>query len=721
MRKILLFGFIFAFLSLPAFGQTPASSVISPATLKTFTSSDFAATLAEVSSVSLGSKTPLILIHGFNPIGVPSSPSTDTWNNFIGYFNLNSQLPLLYKLYTFSYYSNFTSVANLGVDLRNLLDDASKDDPTNFGNRQLAMICHSMGGLIGRSALGLKLNYGGYASRPIGDATKKVITLATPNHGTPIANGPARDQKISDPVLKNALASLDFLWWNATSLTWNQYNRSDMRWDNYDGLLNLTGTNAQEINSWLVNLNADKTYDSKIIAYAGVTATQYIQSWFDPFNWGSAVLFGGLNLTSDGVVPFTSAQFIGHAVATRYFANHDHGQMANGKDDNNALFNQIAADLLDPASLPRVTLISPTGSIATASPTYKWNAFPSASRYILSVDDNLAKNKILGWYSASGAGCDVGNICSATPTQTVAIGSVNWRITAVDGFGDSHISSDSSFTVGSTAKEIILVDNVNRSSSNPTTVVYRILVDGTLVNMGSFFGTSMSIARDNSGNYYFPNVQAQANIIKISPDGRQAIYYLGQTLAEPMALAVESNGSFIIGDNTNNTVYRYNPTMGTVVPILYLPYSPAQYADISIAIDPFGNIIVGSDTNINNNPLSQIVRILPDGSAITVFSGNAIRSIGGLTIDSAGNYAVTDYLQSAIWLVSPGGGIKRVVSNNLLCCNMVGIGYDSSTDSFMVTLNFSKEIFTVTQNGNIQSFPVIGNLEFPYTIGVFAK
>jgi hypothetical protein len=92
-----------------------------------------------------------------------------------------------------------------------------------------------------------------------------------------------------------------------------------------------------------------------------------------------------------------------------------------------------------------------------------------------------------------------------------------------------------------------------------------------------------------------------------------------------------------------------------------------------------------------------------------------------LTIDSAGNYAVTDYLQSAIWLVSPGGGIKRVVSNNLLCCNMVGIGYDSSTDSFMVTLNFSKEIFTVTQNGNIQSFPVIGNLEFPYTIGVFAK
>jgi hypothetical protein len=75
------------------------------------------------------------------------------------------------------------------------------------------------------------------------------------------------------------------------------------------------------------------------------------------------------------------------------------------------------------------TLISPSGAIATSTPTYQWNAVPGATYYYLWVNDSTAQPKITQWFSAATAGCPTGSgTCSATPAVAIAAGAGRWWI-----------------------------------------------------------------------------------------------------------------------------------------------------------------------------------------------------------------------------------------------------------------------------------------------------
>ncbi len=79
------------------------------------------------------------------------------------------------------------------------------------------------------------------------------------------------------------------------------------------------------------------------------------------------------------------------------------------------------------------TLIAPTGTISTATPTYRWNALPGAVSYTLWVDDSTAKRKINQVVTAAAAGCASGGICSFTPPTAVAPGNATWWVRAGTG------------------------------------------------------------------------------------------------------------------------------------------------------------------------------------------------------------------------------------------------------------------------------------------------
>jgi len=50
----------------------------------------------------------------------------------------------------------------------------------------------------------------------------------------------------------------------------------------------------------------------------------------------------------------------------------------------------------------KAILISPSGTIATSTPTYTWNAVPLATWYYLWVNDSAnASGKITQWYTAA--------------------------------------------------------------------------------------------------------------------------------------------------------------------------------------------------------------------------------------------------------------------------------------------------------------------------------
>jgi hypothetical protein len=93
------------------------------------------------------------------------------------------------------------------------------------------------------------------------------------------------------------------------------------------------------------------------------------------------------------------------------------------------------------------TLISPSGTIATATPTYSWKPVSDATSYRLYVNDSTGK-KIDQWYSAAEAGCASGTgTCAVTPTTVLAGGAGQWWIQTRNNSGDGPWSTSLNFTV----------------------------------------------------------------------------------------------------------------------------------------------------------------------------------------------------------------------------------------------------------------------------------
>ena len=97
------------------------------------------------------------------------------------------------------------------------------------------------------------------------------------------------------------------------------------------------------------------------------------------------------------------------------------------------------------------TLISPSGTITTATPTYTWEAVSKSIWYYLWVNDSTG-NSIKQWYTAAKAGCSGGTgTCSIAPGIALAQGSAIWRVETWNSNGDGRWSDVMAFTVAGPA------------------------------------------------------------------------------------------------------------------------------------------------------------------------------------------------------------------------------------------------------------------------------
>jgi hypothetical protein len=94
----------------------------------------------------------------------------------------------------------------------------------------------------------------------------------------------------------------------------------------------------------------------------------------------------------------------------------------------------------------KATLISPSGTIATNSPSYVWNAVAGATWYCLWVDDSTG-NKVNQWYSADEAGCSSGTgTCTISPGTALTAGSAKWWVRTWNSNGYGPWSDSMAFT-----------------------------------------------------------------------------------------------------------------------------------------------------------------------------------------------------------------------------------------------------------------------------------
>jgi triacylglycerol esterase/lipase EstA (alpha/beta hydrolase family) len=346
---------------LSATGNTDISS-----TFNQFITIDNLMEIEDVSpELSLEGRIPLLMVHGWN-FGdqIPTPPGTGYWEYFKNYLLSDPELSKYFKPYYVKYWSNAVPVNQIGGLLRDKIELAG------FHEMPLVLIGHSMGGLVSRSFMNeCSFTTGINAGKKCGDIVKLLITLGSPHHGSPMANGPARNDKIGNLLLKLLLPTLDRIVFSDSK--YNEVNRSDLRWDNYNNLFNYIKFPGDK-NDWLSNLNTQTVYDPKLICYSSsVTGKLFTNpSGVDEqYQTGSYLMKESFGYDNDGIVPVQSSSFAGHTPKKiRSFIEYNHADIVKGKADGLELFSPMKEDLLEIIP-PRIIWPSLTGIIVKYSET----------------------------------------------------------------------------------------------------------------------------------------------------------------------------------------------------------------------------------------------------------------------------------------------------------------------------------------------------------------
>jgi formylglycine-generating enzyme required for sulfatase activity len=130
----------------------------------------------------------------------------------------------------------------------------------------------------------------------------------------------------------------------------------------------------------------------------------------------------------------------------------------------------------------KATLISPNGTISSATPTYTWSAVQKSASYYLWVTDSTGTAKIQTWYTAQQTGCSSGTgNCSIAPATTLAAGSYQWWIQTRNTEGDGPWSDGMSFTLAGAGPpgKAALVSPTGTVTTTTPTYIWNALATAT--------------------------------------------------------------------------------------------------------------------------------------------------------------------------------------------------------------------------------------------------
>ena len=231
---------------------------------------------ADFDTAPLGTRIPLILVHGNNN---EKEGKYSAWDHYAAAIKKDPSFRKRYKTYLFRWDSNSSNLIN------GLAFGSSIDSRHEFANRDLVILAHSRGGIISRYFMNYyKINSGNRKGRPGGEKVMSLVTLATPHRGSPGADPVWVNFSVdryfgSEAIFISGVYTFFVYKKNHKFLLWddvdNELTKDQVCWDSSiygEYICKALDTNFSD----LVRLNTKERFAGKIIAYGGNT---YESKW----------------------------------------------------------------------------------------------------------------------------------------------------------------------------------------------------------------------------------------------------------------------------------------------------------------------------------------------------------------------------------------------------------------------------------------------------------
>jgi pimeloyl-ACP methyl ester carboxylesterase len=214
--------------------------------------------LVPYNNEELGDQTPLILVHG---IGGNDEGNYCNWDRFLKFAERDAKFEQRFKVYLYKYDTS-QSVPNLSEDLKNDLTELI----TSQGNRKVRVLAYSEGGLLYRNAM---------RDPYIMAHTEKVITIATPHHGSPLASTSWLREELKDNSLLSPVRMTSRISYLIAKAKYPTFEK-DFAWDNFDGAI--AGDQVVSDNAIMNDPVYLESLDKKLITYGSYFGTGRVVS-----------------------------------------------------------------------------------------------------------------------------------------------------------------------------------------------------------------------------------------------------------------------------------------------------------------------------------------------------------------------------------------------------------------------------------------------------------
>jgi len=332
-------------------------------------------------------------------------------------------------------------------------------------------------------------------------------------------------------------------------------------------------------------------------------------------------------------------------------------------------------------NLPAFTVTATASDGETASRNYTVTVSSALSITTTSVPSaDLGGTYGFQLVAANGAGGNAWTISpgSLPPGMTLTSGGlISGRPGVAGTVGFTANVTDSAGGTASRGLSITVVQPVGYVVVNRGGSLVSVAGDGTLGPLTSSAG-GYDVAQDPSGNLIVANM---STLTRVTPSG-VASTIATTSSAGWVAVTTDAAGNIIVADNVNHQLWRISPDGLTQTPVGHYQAQNADNAeDAKVVVDSAGDYVVAND-----NSGVHISRITPAGAVtnLTLSGQSTPSTVGGLTLDGAGNYMLLDYAQNLIFQISPAGAVSVFTSGFSTGPQLLGLARNPVTGEYVV-------------------------------------